>query len=186
MATKAQKQKWQKNWESNDPERFSAYRARNLEGIKAKYRNDPEWRQRKKEYAARRWREKKDEISARRKANPRTAAYNTKYNTSETRRREYRRRLLAKHGLGIEDFDRMALEQNNSCAICRSPPAPNARWKDSPIWNLKIDHDHASNHVRGLLCHHCNVALGLFKDSCDLLRKAADYLESRSQTRPTA
>jgi Recombination endonuclease VII len=32
-------------------------------------------------------------------------------------------------------------------------------------------------HVRGILCMHCNTALGHMKDRPDLLRRAATYLE---------
>jgi hypothetical protein len=34
--------------------------------------------------------------------------------------------------------------------------------------------------VRALLCHHCNVSLGRFKDDPALLRAAADYLEKKA------
>lgn len=179
MPTLEQRRRYNENYKTADPERYAAYRKKNLERIKAKYREDHEWRERKKEYAAKRWREKKDEIKARRRANPKTAEYNTKYNTSAERRSFYRRRLLMqKHGLTVEQFDELFARQNNVCAICSSPPGLNPRWKDkSAIRNLKIDHDHETGAVRGLLCHNCNVAIGLLKDSPNLFRRAADYLE---------
>ncbi len=46
--------------------------------------------------------------------------------------------------------------------------------------NFCIDHDHATGKVRGLLCHNCNVAIGLMKDNTDLLKKAAEYLETHN------
>lgn len=39
------------------------------------------------------------------------------------------------------------------------------------------DHDHADGKLRGLLCRQCNVALGQLKDSPELIRRAADYLD---------
>ena len=36
--------------------------------------------------------------------------------------------------------------------------------------------DHETGRVRGLLCHHCNKALGGFKDSVEILTKAIKYL----------
>jgi hypothetical protein len=42
---------------------------------------------------------------------------------------------------------------------------------------LVVDHCHSSGEVRGLLCHNCNRALGLLKDSVDSLMRAARYLE---------
>lgn len=60
----------------------------------------------------------------------------------------------------------------NPCAICSS-------WE-----NPSVDHDHTccpgdkscGNCVRGVLCHSCNVALGLFKDDPERLENAAAYL----------
>lgn len=39
-----------------------------------------------------------------------------------------------------------------------------------------IDHCHDTNLVRGVLCHHCNVALGWFDHDIDRLGKAIDWL----------
>lgn len=43
---------------------------------------------------------------------------------------------------------------------------------------LHIDHCHATNTVRGLLCDHCNNMLGRAKDRPDILRRGAEYLEA--------
>jgi hypothetical protein len=40
-----------------------------------------------------------------------------------------------------------------------------------------IDHSHKTGEVRGALCKLCNMGLGTFRDSPDLLRRAAVYLE---------
>jgi len=53
-----------------------------------------------------------------------------------------------KYGLTLDAFHRLHAAQDGRCAICREPKP------------LHIDHDHASGHVRGLLCRRCNVALG--------------------------
>jgi hypothetical protein len=46
---------------------------------------------------------------------------------------------------------------------------------------LNVDHCHTTGKVRGLLCDNCNKALGLFKDSTDLLAKAANYLRRTNE-----
>jgi len=42
---------------------------------------------------------------------------------------------------------------------------------------LVVDHDHKTGDIRGMLCHNCNRALGLFKDSVVNLKSAIEYLE---------
>lgn len=42
---------------------------------------------------------------------------------------------------------------------------------------LEVDHDHDTGAVRGLLCGRCNKAIGMFKDSEELMRKAIEYLQ---------
>lgn len=44
--------------------------------------------------------------------------------------------------------------------------------------NLALDHSHATGTLRGCLCYRCNTAIGHMRDRPDLLRRAADYLES--------
>lgn len=40
-----------------------------------------------------------------------------------------------------------------------------------------FDHCHKSGRFRGWICDRCNKVLGIIKDSADLLRKLANYLE---------
>lgn len=42
---------------------------------------------------------------------------------------------------------------------------------------LCIDHDHKSGKVRGVICHKCNSAIGLFDDDIRLLQNAISYLK---------
>lgn len=54
---------------------------------------------------------------------------------------------------------------NRKCYICGA------------LDRLCVDHDHTNNNIRGLLCASCNLGLGNFKDSINLLLKASDYLK---------
>lgn len=71
------------------------------------------------------------------------------------------------------DIERMTAEQGGCCKVCRGKPA-GARHHSK----LFVDHDHETGKIRGLLCHGCNSAIGLMKDSAGRLRAAAEYLEA--------
>jgi hypothetical protein len=78
--------------------------------------------------------------------------------------------LRRRYGITVDDFDRMLAEQGGLCAICREAPAEH------------VDHDHATNRVRGLLCFNCNGALGQFRDRRDLMLRAIAYLDCDGRT----
>jgi DNA-directed RNA polymerase subunit RPC12/RpoP len=63
----------------------------------------------------------------------------------------------------------LLVAQNYKCAICGIDASKLSR-------ELSVDHSHITQKVRGLLCNHCNIGLGNFKDSSELLTKAIDYL----------
>lgn len=79
----------------------------------------------------------------------------------------------AKYGLTDEVFKSLYKEQDSACAICKRTDTGIARTK-----MLSVDHSHETGKVRGLLCNWCNQGLGHFKDSPELLIKAAEYLRS--------
>lgn len=88
----------------------------------------------------------------------------------ECAQRKTLREILRKHGVDESWYDRTLAAQGGRCAICgTSNPGRKRRFK--------IDHDHATAEVRGLLCHHCNVGIGLLGDSPLTLRAAVGYLE---------
>lgn len=77
---------------------------------------------------------------------------------------------LRTYGLTQDDFNRMCSEQNGQCGICKK--TCNA---------LCVDHDHKTNHVRGLLCSKCNMSLGRVED-VDWLSNAQEYLKVHNST----
>lgn len=77
-------------------------------------------------------------------------------------RREWH--LQSRYKLGIEDFNRMSLEQNYCCKICNKQK------------KLVVDHCHKTGKVRGLLCVRCNSGLGYFFDSVLAMSRGSLYL----------
>lgn len=80
---------------------------------------------------------------------------------------------LKKFGLDFIEYTKMLDEQEQSCYICRTHAT-------SFVNSLAVDHCHSSGKVRKLLCHPCNAGLGLFRDSPELLIKAAEYLKEHN------
>jgi hypothetical protein len=78
--------------------------------------------------------------------------------------------LLRQYNMTFDDYLAMQEEQNYKCAICGKVA------EDSPMGVLCVDHCHSSGDVRGLLCSHCNTAIGFFNDDEDLLLRARDYI----------
>jgi len=81
------------------------------------------------------------------------------------------RQLRIKFNISIEEYNQLLDLQNYKCAICQDE-CPTGR-------QLAVDHNHRTGKVRGLLCMECNIGLGKFKDSDDLLIKAISYLEKK-------
>ncbi len=78
-----------------------------------------------------------------------------------------------RYGISREDWDAMLDRQGGKCAICKGEPHPNHHGR-----RFHVDHCHATNRIRGLLCGNCNTALGLFKDDPERLASAIAYLAS--------
>ena len=77
---------------------------------------------------------------------------------------------LSKYNLTIEQYDELVLKQHNRCAICNIHQVELIR-------RLSVDHDHTTGIIRGLLCHRCNLAIGLVDESVEILKAAINYLE---------
>lgn len=83
---------------------------------------------------------------------------------------------LRKVGATPQLLEALLVFQGGRCAIC---------WTDEPTGNhgrMVIDHDHATMVVRGLLCGHCNMGLGAFRDDPARLAAAAEYLAACAAT----
>lgn len=73
------------------------------------------------------------------------------------------------YGLSPDAISALLNSQGGGCAICRKTLAAGTRL-------CHVDHDHSTRINRGILCHHCNTALGLFFDDEVRLQSAIDYL----------
>lgn len=61
--------------------------------------------------------------------------------------------IHSKYKLTQEQWDAMFEKQGRVCAICKTDtPSTKHGWC--------IDHNHSTMVVRGILCHHCNTAIG--------------------------
>jgi hypothetical protein len=75
--------------------------------------------------------------------------------------------LKIKFGITVAEYDALFLKQDKKCAACGFPPAGTRR--------PHIDHDHSTGKIRGILCHGCNVALGMLGDMAEKADKLAAY-----------
>lgn len=85
--------------------------------------------------------------------------------TDTPRGKWHKRYNWKRRGINVEEAQHLH-DSIKECQICKSSDKM-----------FHIDHDHRTMKIRGLLCSICNRGLGYFKDSPELLRKAANYLE---------
>jgi len=84
---------------------------------------------------------------------------------NKKKRQEYYRKKL--YNLTELEYLKLLNKQNNKCAIC----------SQTFVKTPHIDHNHITGKIRGLLCHKCNLMLGLCNDNITLLNNAIGYLE---------
>jgi hypothetical protein len=60
----------------------------------------------------------------------------------------------------LTELDRYR-ETHNVCEICGRPETIKINGNDC---NLAVDHDHSTNHFRGLLCYSCNTKLSWYEN----------------------
>lgn len=89
-------------------------------------------------------------------------------NKQKEKNRSRNKHLISKYNITLEHFTNLLKLHNNKCSIC------NIEFSEK-IYPC-IDHNHETGKIRGILCSKCNTALGFFKDSRDLLKKAVGYL----------
>lgn len=101
---------------------------------------------------------------------------------AELLRRKRNAKHLRRYGLTIEQRNEYIASRGGRCEAC------GARPEQSFGGSLCIDHDHGccpteitcGYCLRGVLCYHCNLAVGYLRDSATTARDLADYLEKNN------
>jgi len=115
-----------------------------------------QWAKNHREYfrvAARNWKKKHPEYARKYAAD----------NRAHTREKLFNQR----YGMTLEQYESLFEQQNGICAICKKPG------------KLEVDHDHATQKVRGLLCKKCNMGIGYLMDDVDTMLATAEYIISK-------
>lgn len=89
--------------------------------------------------------------------------------STKNKQDNYRYKHLEKYGLDYNSYMDLLKKQNYKCKVCKTQ---NKSYEKS----LSVDHCHKTGRVRGLLCSSCNIGIGHFKDSIELLQSAIEYL----------
>jgi len=78
---------------------------------------------------------------------------------------------VARYHMSIEEYEGLFHSQDGRCCICKCLLEEG---------HFRIDHNHKSGKVRGLLCNSCNSGIGLLKDSPEILLSALEYLKDKN------
>lgn len=87
-------------------------------------------------------------------------------------------RMLQWHyGITLAQYNEILSGQRGLCAVClRQEEAIDPRLGEPRA--LAVDHCHVTNRIRGLLCSHCNRALGLLREDAKIIDQLLTYIRS--------
>jgi hypothetical protein len=77
------------------------------------------------------------------------------------------------HSISLEEYECRLRDQGGICRLCNKPFTDD----NPPV----LDHNHDTAQLRDFIHRQCNAALGLFKDSVEVCKLAAEYLERHSR-----
>lgn len=92
--------------------------------------------------------------------------------------RQRNTRLLSQYGITYQDLVCMLESQGGACKICKTPVKLDLNLNSFD--KACVDHCHDSGKVRGVLCNHCNRALGMAKDDISILEAMIKYLRDNN------
>ena len=132
-----------------------------------RYAEDPEYRERRIDSSHRHWAAHQEEIKADLR---RRWATDPDYRARllAKQRKSYRKAVLMRHGITLEEYDLLLALQGGVCAICKKKPK---RY-------LCVDHCHRTGRIRGLLCNKCNSGLGFYDDDPNRMEAGTAYLRA--------
>ncbi len=73
------------------------------------------------------------------------------------------------YGMSLIEVESMLLSQECKCAVCSM---------SIDMSSKHVDHCHTTGVVRGLLCHNCNIGIGMMRDNPDIMRNAITYINA--------
>ena len=176
----ARKSEWAKEDRAQNPEKYQARARIDHERLMA----DPERKRRKYDKANERDRLalvelKKDPEAYEEYREKDRVRCQEKYSRLRTRllHQGKKSHYWSKYGITLEQLSALYKAQEGKCACCEVDlpnPATTKTKHGRGQWHL--DHCHETGVIRGLLCHRCNMGLGMFKDSSLRLQQAIRYL----------
>lgn len=84
--------------------------------------------------------------------------------------------LKSLYGVTLDDMARYLGEQGGKCKICRTDLCISTLGSKGRKGKPHVDHCHKTGKYRGILCHGCNLGIGLFQDNPAALANAIKYL----------
>jgi hypothetical protein len=79
-------------------------------------------------------------------------------------------RLSSTYGISLQEYSTIKITQNNSCNVCGTT------FEGLEDRFIHLDHNHDTGQIRSILCHHCNLLIGLSRETPNILIRAAEYL----------
>lgn len=134
-------------------------------------RQTPEQRKAYNRQYMRQWSHKhRDAINEKRRKQNRPYGEAIREYRAKNRRRLTNQDRSRKYGITPQQFQNLLSSQNYRCAGCQAEDPGKRGWH--------VDHDHATKLIRGILCYHCNIALGHLRDNANTTRRLAEYLDA--------
>ncbi|MHA2400343.1 MAG: endonuclease domain-containing protein [Promethearchaeota archaeon] len=92
------------------------------------------------------------------------------------------RSIKRRYGISKNQFEQILRKQNDSCAICGQKFVDlfHPHNKESFTYHAsapRVDHNHKTGEIRGLLCDRCNLLIGEAHENTLVLANAIKYLK---------